>query len=31
LITHPDIVVADEPTGALDTRSSRQCWNCCGR
>jgi putative ABC transport system ATP-binding protein len=24
LITHPDVVVADEPTGALDTRSSRQ-------
>ncbi|MBF9133195.1 ABC transporter ATP-binding protein [Plantactinospora sp. S1510] len=24
LITHPEVVVADEPTGALDTRSSRQ-------
>jgi putative ABC transport system ATP-binding protein len=24
LINHPDMVVADEPTGALDTRSSRQ-------
>ena len=24
LITRPDVVVADEPTGALDTRSSRQ-------
>ncbi|MFG1650860.1 ABC transporter ATP-binding protein [Micromonospora sp. NPDC049275] len=24
LITHPDVVVADEPTGALDTRSSKQ-------
>ncbi|WP_018351447.1 ABC transporter ATP-binding protein [Longispora albida] len=24
LINHPDVVVADEPTGALDTRSSRQ-------
>jgi putative ABC transport system ATP-binding protein len=24
LITHPDVVVADEPTGALDTRSGRQ-------
>jgi putative ABC transport system ATP-binding protein len=24
LITHPDVVVADEPTGALDTRASRQ-------
>jgi putative ABC transport system ATP-binding protein len=24
LINHPDVVVADEPTGALDIRSSRQ-------
>jgi putative ABC transport system ATP-binding protein len=24
LINHPDVVVADEPTGALDTRSGRQ-------
>ncbi|MCE7002476.1 ABC transporter ATP-binding protein [Kibdelosporangium philippinense] len=24
LITHPDVVVADEPTGALDSRSSKQ-------
>ncbi|MFR9776383.1 ABC transporter ATP-binding protein [Micromonospora sp. MS34] len=24
LINHPDVVVADEPTGALDSRSSRQ-------
>jgi putative ABC transport system ATP-binding protein len=24
LITRPDVVVADEPTGALDTRSSKQ-------
>ncbi|MGC4748405.1 ABC transporter ATP-binding protein [Micromonospora sp. DT201] len=24
LINHPDVVVADEPTGALDTRSSKQ-------
>ena len=24
LINHPDVVVADEPTGTLDTRSSRQ-------
>jgi putative ABC transport system ATP-binding protein len=24
LITHPDVVVADEPTGALDARSGRQ-------
>lgn len=24
LVNHPDVVVADEPTGALDTRSSRQ-------
>ncbi len=31
LVTEPRVIFADEPTGALDTRSARGCCCCCGR
>ena len=29
LITRPEVLFADEPTGALDTRRAARCWGCC--